>query len=270
MTDYTWRRLVIAVVVLGVGGMALSVLRMPFNTPSAMPAPGKRTAQAFVRQDLSSYYPGLGLRGDYLQGQNSVTSPPSPSVLWFERQDRYTFLQYNSRPGSAQSRCNADQLSWWPDGYLRYVKTTNACGSHPNVIDFSGAPIVFLPRTWDGNPWQLSGSSPAVYSVDGVVRCTGTTAWMAQILGVEEISPGELALHWRTTQSTRWATGDVQGGCFAGTTLRWQEDYWFTRQLPGPRSGPGHRLGLKRARGGNLDVATGQWDIWMNRWASLP
>src|SRR5262249_23472908 len=152
-----------------------------------------------------------------------------------------------------------------PDGYLRYVKTVDTCTNSLVVTDFSVAPIIFLPQSWDGvTPWRLDGSAPVTHSVDGLILCTGTTVWLAQILGWEQLTHLDHAIHWRTTQLPTWTTG--AGDCPAGTAVHWQEDYWLTAALPSP-AGPAK--GLKRANGGSLDSASGNWDVWMNTWVSL-
>jgi hypothetical protein len=101
----------------------------------------------------------------------------------------------------------------------------------------------------------------------------GTNAWVARILGVEQIAPGGYALHWRTDQTTTWATGDGTWDCLAGTVTRWREDYWFVNDLPGP---DGPAKGLKHTMGGSLDAngnydgSANNWDIWFDRWTPLP
>jgi len=222
-------------------------------------------AASFVGDDLQGYYPNSALyQTEYLQGQNYVVSPPSYAVLWFERQDQYTFLQHNFAPSDPKARCHTDYLSWWPDHFLRYVKTVDSCGAQTTTIDYGtqGNPIIYLPDLWNGSTWSLSGSSPAVYTVDGLVECTGTNRWSAQILGVEEMAPGEFGLHWRSNQ-----TLTLSGSACAPTT-HWQEDYWLVQDLPSP-SGP--QKGLKRTQGGDLDRSTyPDWNIWMDDWAGLP
>src|SRR5262249_8041903 len=148
-------------------------------------------------------------------------------------QDSETFFQYNWTPPVT---CHSDQLSWWGDGYLRYVRTTDACGNATKVVDYftTNTPIILLPRVWHGGRWHRSGSSPEVVIGDGQVRCTGTNAWVASILGVQRIAPGQYALHWRTDQTTTWATGDGTWDCLAGTVTGWREDYWLVNNLPGP------------------------------------
>lgn len=234
-------------------------------------APPARVAARppFVGEDLRDYYPDLArYTTQYLDGDNFTATGPRPSVLWFERQDGETFRVYNSHPGSEQSRCNYDDLSWWKDGFLRYVRTVVACGTRRTEIVYD-SPIIFLPRVWDGRPWSLDGRSGAQFFVNGRLRCEGTNAWTAQILGLEELAPGDFQLHWRTTQTTAWATGDVLGGCYAGTVTHWREDYWLTTRLPDPR-GAARGKGLARTMGGNLDLPDQSWDVRMARWVPLP
>jgi hypothetical protein len=216
----------------------------------------------FVDDDLSTYYPAADGARWYLKGSNYVTQPPSYAVLWFQWQDSMTFLQHNGAPDGPQASSNTDQLSWWPDGYLRYVRTINSCASQTTVIDYgtTGSPIIYLPRTWQGSNWRLDGVSPAVYSVDGQVTCTGSNTWTAQILGVERMTPTEVGLHWRSIQTLNLA------GSACAPVTHWQEDYWLVRDLPGP-TGP--TRGLKRTKGGNLDSGIG-WDIWFDRLDPLP
>jgi hypothetical protein len=222
-------------------------------------------ASSFVGDDLQGYYPNTTVyQTQYLQGRNYVVNPSSYAVLWFERQDQYTFLQHNGQPGGSQAACNTDYLSWWPDHYLRYVKTINSCGSQTTDIDYYGTqgnPIIFLPEFWDGNPWVLSGTSSATYSVNGTVTCTGTSAWTARIYGVELIAPGESGLHWRTSQTLSL------GGSGCAPTTHWQEDYWLVQDLPSPN---GPQKALKRTQGGDLDTTYPAWNIWMDDWAARP
>lgn len=220
--------------------------------------------------DLAAMYPNLNAYAtQYLTGHNYLPGPnPAPAVLWFENVDGTTFRQHNWGPPEP---CHSDYLSWWSDGYLRYVKTVDACpGTNPaTTIDYgtTGSPIIYLPRVWDGGAWSRSGSSPAVYSLGTATACTGTNAWTATILGWEDMAPGERGLHFRSVQTTSWVTGAVPGGCAAGYATHWQEDYWLVADLPGP-AGP--TPGLKRTKGGNLDNGAGSWDIWFDRWTPLP
>jgi hypothetical protein len=239
-------------------------------TSRARAAPAREGAHApFVGEDLRDYYPNLSrYTSYYLEGDDYTPGQPRLSVLWFEPRDQQTFRVYNSPPASAQARCGYDDLSWWGDGYLRYVRTVTACDAPRTEIVYD-APIIFLPDRWDGRPWRLDGRSSARYSIDGRPRCQGTNAWTAEIVGVEQVAPGDVELHWRTTQTTTWATGDVRGGCYAGFVTRWREDYWLTGQLTDP-AGDHRGKGLRRTAGGNLDVHNATWDIRIARWMPLP
>jgi hypothetical protein len=221
----------------------------------------------FVGDDLRQYYPNLARsQTQYLEGDDSVPTPPRVSVVWFESKDQSTFLRYNTDPRSAQARCSYDELAWSTDGYLRYMRTVTDCARPRTEIVYE-VPIVYLPQHWDGHPWRDDGQSVARYSIDGRLRCIGITAWTAQVLGVEQVAPGDAQLHWRTTQSTTWVTGDVQGGCTAGGVLHWQEDYWLTGHLP---DGTRRSNGLRRTAGGNQDDRADTWDVRMTRWTPLP
>lgn len=221
--------------------------------------------------DLKSYFPNTDFyKNYYLEGKNYVNSQsPSRAVLWFEPQDQSTYKMYNSAPEDANSRCHYDQLSWWDDGFLRYVKTHDECPGHtPNEIVYE-SPIIFLPRSWDSStPWSFSGQSNAKYYQNGVVACEGTNSYKGEIVGLEQIAPNEQGIHWRTTQTTSWTSGSIPGGCSAGSTTHWQEDYWLTDILPVANGTP--VKGLKRSKGGNLDVASDSWDIWFDTWKLLP
>lgn len=228
-------------------------------------------ASAFVNDDLRSYYPNISqYQTQFLQGgnytpgaYNYVAEMAAYAVLWFEKRDQFTFVIHNGAPGGPQASCNSDYLSWWNDGFLRYVKTVNTCGSDTTVIDYgtAGNPIIFLPQYWNGVPWNLNGSSPAVYSRNGTISCTGVNDWQAQIFGVDEMAPGVFGLHWRTTQTLRL------NGAGCAPTTHWQEDYWLVRDLSSPN---GPQKGLKRTEGGNRDIPWPTWDIWMSNWTTLP
>jgi hypothetical protein len=233
-------------------------------------ASGTNTASPFY--DLKSYYPNPSLfKNYYLEGKNYVNpQSPSRSVLWFEPQDQWSFKLYNSAPGDANSRCHYDLLSWWDDGFLRYAKTHDECPGHvPNEIVYD-SPIIFLPRFWNNSsiPWFYNGQSNAKFYQNGVKKCEGTNSYKAEIVGLEQIAPNEQGIHWRTTQTTNWTSGNVPGGCSAGSTTHWQEDYWFTNSLP-VQNGNSTKA-LKRSKGGNLDIKTDSWDIWFDTWQNLP
>lgn len=225
---------------------------------------------AATSYDLKSYYPNNNMFNKYyLEGFNYINNTPTKSVLWFEPQDQWTYKMYNSAPEDVNSRCHYDQLSWWDDGFLRYVKTHDECpGKTPNEIVYD-APIIFLPSLWDGStPWSLSGQSNAKYYQNGVVVCEGTNSYKAEIIGLEQIAPNEQGIHWKTTQTTNWISGSVPGGCSAGSTTHWQEDYWLTDILP-VQNGVSTKA-LKRSKGGNLDIPSDSWDIWFDSWKLLP
>lgn len=237
---------------------------------SGPPPAATRSAPApFVGQDLRDYYPDLArYTTQYLEGDNYGPGGPRFSVLWFERQDDQTFRIYNSDPTSADARCNYDELSWWKDGLLRYVRTVTACRKPTTTIEYD-PPIIFLPQQWTGRPWRLNGQSTARSFVDGVLRCQGTNAWVAQIVGVEQGLPGDVELHWSTTQTTTWTSGSVPGLCYKGGVTHWREDYWLTARLADP-GGVRQGKALWRTMGGNLDRPDLGWDIRMARWAPLP
>ena len=97
--------------------------------------------------------------------------------------------------------------------------------------------------------------------------CKGYNDWTANIVGLEQIAPGETGIHWKTYQETTWTDGPgVQGGCWPGTITKWQEDYWLTDQLPWNNT---VAKALKRSKGGNLNGAD-NWDIWFDKWQLLP
>ncbi len=221
--------------------------------------------------DLASYYPNHELHeSNYLEGFNYTTEPSGRSVLWFEKLDQWSFRLYNSAPEHHSRRCNWDQLSWWDDDTLRYAQTHHECSGSTSTDIVYENPIIFLPRYWEvGSAWSFNGSTPAKFYVDDELRCSGTNTYTAEIIGQEEIAPGEIGIHWRTTQTTFWDTGDVVGGCFAGYTTHWQEDYWLSDKLPVP-DGNGVTKGLKRSKGGNLDNNNSSWDVWFDKWQELP
>ncbi len=226
--------------------------------------------------DLKSYYPNNKLyTTQYLEGNNYITEQPSRSVLWFERQDQYTFKMYNAAPQNSDRRCNYDILSWWPDKTLRYSQTVSECqnGKENKIVYDASSPIVLLPSTWkQGSPWKVTSKTSARYyeKENGkyVLKCTGTNNYVSEILGIEKVTPNEEAIRWRTTQTTSWGSGKVEGKCYQGYRTRWQENYWLSDTLKA--QGGGTTKGLRRTQGGNLEVATGRWDIWFDGWAVLP
>lgn len=226
--------------------------------------------------DLRTYYPNNKLyKTQYLEGNDYIKSQPSRSVLWFEKQDQYTFRAYNSSPQNDQRRCNYDVLSWWPDQTLRYSETISECqNTKANKIVYdSVSPIILLPTTWkQDDPWKTSGKTTAKYyekeNGEYVLKCTGTNEYVGEILGIEKVTPTEQAIRWRTTQTTTWDSGSIVGKCYKGYKTRWQENYWLSNTLKA--QGGGTTNGLRRTQGGNLDIATDRWDIWFDGWAILP
>lgn len=221
--------------------------------------------------DLQSYYPNPSLYINYYLSGNNDINPNSQSavVLWFAPQGQGKFKIYNSSPTSSISTCHWDLLSWGTDNYLRYSQTHDECpGNTPNDIVYSPG-IIFLPKFWNSKlPWSLNSQSSASYYQNGALKCTGTISYKAEIVGIEQISPNQPGIHWRTTQTTNWKTGNVPGLCSAGFTTHWQEDYWLTDQLPVQNGNP--TKGLKRSKGGNLDITSGNWDVWFDAWNFLP
>lgn len=214
--------------------------------------------------DLKPYYSDTGRAENYyLDGFNVYGGAHNVSVLWFEKQDQWSFKLYNSTPGS---RCHWDWLGWWDDvNSFRYTKTHDECGSVVKEVIFD-PPIIFLPRYWDGNPWTLSGLSSKITTTEnGVVVCTGTTSYTPSILGIEEIVPGVSTIHWRTQQNTKW---DNFGNCAGWADTNWQEDYWFYDSVA--VAGGGTDKGLKRSLGGVVGGSPDNWDVWIEYWKPLP
>lgn len=260
-------------------GLILFTILIVLATPYIVKQYQTISGHAAPLYNLKSYYPDTNLINKYyLEGFNYVTKSPTRAVLWFEPQDQYTFRVYNYAPeDTVNKRCHYDQLSWWADGYLRYVKTVDNCVNPTNEIDYgdstgspTSGPIIFLPSTWDGvTNWIRKGSSTATYLQGGVVKCTGVNNWTASIVGVEQIAPGVQGVHWQSAQTTIWQTGNLTGQCYAGYTTHWLEDYWLYANLP--ISGGGTAPALKRSKGGNQDIPNGtSWDIWFDHWQLLP
>jgi|GEM_PF-2010117 len=226
--------------------------------------------------DLRSFYPNKNIFATkYLEGNNYASGAPERSVLWFEPQDRYTYKMYNAAPQNADRKCNYDVLSWWDDATLRYSETSNDCGTYTANKVVYDAPIIFLPATWNSqSPWQLTGKSAVKYYEMNqagvyVLRCTGTTNYIAKIFGIENVTPAEPAIHWQTTQITDWESGAVPGRCHQGYKTRWQEDYWMTTNSLKTRDGNIEK-GIRRTKGGNLDAPGSGWDVWYDGWYNLP
>ena len=75
-------------------------------------------------------------------------------------------------------------------------------------------------------------------------------------------------IHWQSSSTTNWTTGSVTGKCAAGFTTHWLEDYWLYANMP--VNGGGTAPALKRSKGGNLDITSGNWDVWFDSWKPLP
>jgi hypothetical protein len=245
--------------------------------------------------DLLGYYPNPSmLRTHYLEGFNYSFRPARRSVMWFEKAGTQTsridsYRLYNSGPEDAQSRCNFDQLSWnytntnktTAPATLRYTQTRNTCNLSATkpATDITYSPgIQFLPRFWtDTSTWSVSGSSKATYkegtsAATLTTKCVGTNTYKAEIIGREVIDPptGLTAIHWRTTQTTKWTSGSgsTYSGCRVGATTNWQEDYYLIDALP--VAGGGTQKAVKRSIGGNKDITYPNWDVWFDRWQPLP
>jgi hypothetical protein len=230
--------------------------------------------------DLKSYYPNTQLYENYyLEGMNhrDPNAAPTRSVLWFEvtGDNGDSFRLYNSGPEEVQNRCNWDQLSWVGD-FLTYAQTHNGCNGDNKDVIYS-SPIRFLPRYWDDTTtWTYNGSSPiSTTTLSGDPGCTGTNSYTGEILGYSEVQPGVQAIHWRSTQSVAWATGNDAPYCVANSTTNWVENYYLIPNLPvenfqGLTSAPA----LIRTVGGNSDTYTNSglwdWDVWFSRWTLLP
>lgn len=211
--------------------------------------------------DLKLYYPNGAMIQNYYLNQASPHQ-----VLWFEKQDQWSFKVYNSAPEDPNSRCHWDLLSWWDDNTLRYSQTHNECPKSIQIDTIYDPPIILLPSLWDENQnWSLDYQAKMIQKESGITVCTGTNNYTASIIGWENISPGTRVLHWRSQQQTTW---DNFGKCAGWAPTRWREDYWLEDSL----SVEGGRTakGLKRSKGGNLDVPSDSWDIWFDMWKKLP
>ncbi len=204
-------------------------------------------AEGGSRINLKKYYPNpaLAYNGEHLEGFNYEHTPPSRSVLWFEEFNKGRFRQYNSAPGE---RCHYDALRWRK--VLKYSGTHDSCGAITYDTIYSPA-IVFIPKRWNGDHWIRNGVSSVTQKENGVTVCTGTNTWRADLFGYVEVTPGVQGIHWRSTQSTVWDTGNC-------ADTEWQEDYFMIDSLPGGK-------GLKRSVGGNKSGSF-RWDVWFDRW----
>jgi len=125
-------------------GLILFTILIILATPYIVKEYQTISGHAATTYDLKTYFPNTSMFNKYyLEGFNYFSGTPVRSVLWFESQDQWTFKMYNSGPEDVNKRCNYDQLSWWDDGTLRYVKTHNECPGHtPNEIVYD-SPIIF-------------------------------------------------------------------------------------------------------------------------------
>lgn len=232
---------------------AMRALAAALLLTAAIAVPAQAAAPA---TDLRAYYPNELVNQDrYLEGWNYVTGAPQWAVLWFETMNNGAFKQYNSAPEDVQARCHWDLLQW--SAKLTYSQTHHECGGRNADTLFSPA-ITIMPKSWNGKPWTASGLSKTTQRENGVVVATGTNTWRADVLGWEVISPGLSAIHVRSSQTTTWANGSV---------TRWQEDYYLATV---PTVGGGTAKAMKRHVGGNLDIASDRWDVWFDRWETLP
>lgn len=200
--------------------------------------------------DLSTYWPGDASHA--LWGRNVMND--TPTVLWFEWQDGYTFRQYNSDPEHLDARCNFDTLSWWDDGYLRYLGTTNVCAHTEVRYD---PPIIIMPRLAPQTDWQLPQRADVTVLLDDEIRCRGTMYATASVSG----------MHVRSVQNTDWLwTKGTVATCPAGMTTHWQEDYTLGTL---PLADGGQARGIIESAGGNQDFTVDRWDVRFEQRAAL-
>lgn len=232
--------------------------------------------------DLKAYYPNPSLYSNYyLEGFNlrdPSDTTPDRSVLWFEKTSPSSeeFKRFNSAPEDpTESRCSWDLLSWAGDN-LTYAQTHNDCGTNNKDVIYD-QPILFLPRYWnDTTTWTYNGSTPVTTTkLNGDPGCTGVNTYTSRILGRTEVTPGVMAIHWRTNQTINWSFGDDLPDCVTGGVTNWQEDYYMIENMPVEGyEGLSSTLGLKRTVGGNTDnyANTGlhDWDVWYDNWVKLP
>lgn len=250
-------------------GLMLSVLYLQSGSASA------------ATIDLKSYYPNPSLSSNYyLEGFNhrDPNATPTRSVLWFEKtnQNGEEFKRYNSGPEDpTEARCSWDLLSWAGDN-LTYAQTHNDCGTNNKDVIYD-QPILFLPRYWDDQTvWTYNGTTPVTTTkLNGDPGCTGVNTYTSRILGRTEVTPGVMAIQWRTNQTINWSTGNDLPDCVAGGVTNWQEDYYMIENIPVENyQGLTSALGLKRTVGGNADNYTNtglhDWDIWFDKWVKLP
>ena len=186
-------------------------------------------------RELSAVYPGPTVT---IEGWNYSTSPPSYSALHFTNHAAWGWWeQSNSADG-----CHFDAFEWHQT--LDYLSTHDQCGTVVQDTLFN-PPIHLMPKLWDGVRWTLTGASTETDYADGVVRCRGLDSWRSDVNGLEEITPGEWAVHVSSVQHTDWEYGPC-----AGQHTDWTEDYYFTDHL-------------RRSVGRNANGAF-SWDVWFD------
>lgn len=186
--------------------------------------------------DLRAVYPGPVAT---IEGWNYSSSPPAYSALHFTTYPPGTwFRQSNSADG-----CHWDGFEW--GSVLRYYSTHHECDGVEEDTLYN-PPITVMPATWDGQRWLRSDTSMVTTFVDNEPVCGGLNEWTAEVHGLEQITPGEWAVHVSSTQTTTWDRGPC-----APWVTEWREDYYFTDRM-------------RRSVGGNLDGSF-RWDVWFDR-----
>lgn len=188
-----------------------------------------------VTRDMTALYPGPAAT---VEGWNYSSDPPTYSALHFTRYRSGWWQQSNSADG-----CHFDTFQW--TSALTYISTTDTCGAVRQDTTYN-PPIPLMPRAWDGERWARAGRSTVTDYANGEGRCRGYTDWRAEVHGVEQITPGESAVHVSTEQTTTW----THGPCAPWVT-EWREDYYYTDHL-------------RRSVGGNVDGSF-RWDVWYDR-----
>lgn len=207
---------------------------------------------------MKSIYPGQGAQS----GLFLVQDTPAYQVLWYEAQDAWSWLQYNSAP---YERCHFDRLSWWDDGWLRYDWTHNGCGL---VVEDTlyNPPLLFMPEWWDGQYWQYGSQSAVTTYRDNVLDCTGTNTYTNRLW--PETGSGLNVIKFMTEQTTVW---NNVGSCAGWNATQWQEVYTFVEALP-VEGGAATLPGLWKSRGDVLidEEWHSLWNITYNHWEALP
>lgn len=262
---------------------ALALLAFVLADVSA-PEAGGGTRPSY---DLRAAYPNerrqgaYFLRGVNVYGSSASTSGPQRTSLWFQPQPDGTFKQFNTTP---YRTCHWDLLRWGAGnrGTLVYLATHAECYAQHTAIVFRPG-ISFMPKTWaPGERWVAHGVSGTVYSEDGTAVCAGTNAWRSQVVGVEPLPSGAVAVHTQTNETqtlSAIAGAPSSGACPPGrpTSFGWQENFYVgggltVRQQDG--SAAGSDLGLVRSSGGNADARRvaghPDWDSIFDSWNAFP